>query len=188
MGGRSGPGSSAGSVRSERRSALGGAVTVHMAATPEAVWDCVTDVTRIGEFSPETFEAEWLPGSPGPAVGARFRGHVKRNGRGPTYWAPCVVTACERPRVFAFAVGTRTTVLNTWRYDIEPDTDGVLVTESFALPPSPLTRLYWALLGRARGRTNLDGMRATLERVKAAVERPAAQGRHEGREDGRPVP
>ena len=30
----------------------------------------VSDVTRIGEFSPETFEAEWLDGATGPAVGA----------------------------------------------------------------------------------------------------------------------
>ena len=58
-------------------------VTVHMAAPPEQVWDLVSDVTRIGSYSPETFEAEWIDGATGPAVGARFRGHVKRNGIGP---------------------------------------------------------------------------------------------------------
>ena len=57
-------------------------VTVHMAAPPERVWELVSDVTRIGSYSPETFEAEWLDGATGPAVGAKFRGHVKRNGRG----------------------------------------------------------------------------------------------------------
>src|SRR3954466_15495223 len=57
-----------------------GSVTVHMAAPPEKVWDLVSDVTRIGEFSPETFDAEWLDGATGPAVGTRFRGHVLRNG------------------------------------------------------------------------------------------------------------
>mgnify|MGYP003446330504 CR=1 FL=1 len=35
-------------------------VTVHMEASPEKVWALVSDVTRIGEFSPETLEAEWL--------------------------------------------------------------------------------------------------------------------------------
>ena len=44
----------------------------------------MSDVTRIGEFSPETFEAEWTRGSTGPEVGAYFKGHVKRNGVGPT--------------------------------------------------------------------------------------------------------
>ena len=33
-------------------------VTVHMDASPADVWALVADVTRIGEFSPETFEAE----------------------------------------------------------------------------------------------------------------------------------
>jgi hypothetical protein len=56
-----------------------------MAASTERVWDLVSDVTRVGEFSPETFEAEWLGGASGPEVGARFRGHVRRNGRGPVY-------------------------------------------------------------------------------------------------------
>ena len=59
-------------------------VTVHMSApAEEVVWELVSDVTSIGKFSPETFEAEWLDGATGPAVGARFRGHVKRNGKGP---------------------------------------------------------------------------------------------------------
>ena len=36
------------------------------------------------------------------------------------------------------------------------------------------TRIYWALLGRLRGRTNENNMRATLEGMKAVVERRAA--------------
>ena len=44
-------------------------VTVHMQAPPDQVWDLVSDVTRIGSYSPETFEAEWLDGATGPAVG-----------------------------------------------------------------------------------------------------------------------
>ena len=66
-----------------------------MSAPPEEVWDLVSDVTRIGSYSPETFEAEWIEGATGPAVGARFRGHVKRNGIGPIYWTTCTVSACE---------------------------------------------------------------------------------------------
>ena len=79
-------------------------VTIHMNATPEQVWALVSDVTRIGEFSPETFEAEWLDGATGPAVGARFRGHVKRNEKGPIYWSTCEVTVCEPLEEFMFAV------------------------------------------------------------------------------------
>ena len=52
-------------------------VTVHMVAPPNAIWELVSDVTRIGEFSPETFEAEWLDGATGPEVGARSRTSMK---------------------------------------------------------------------------------------------------------------
>jgi uncharacterized protein YndB with AHSA1/START domain len=146
------------------------AVTVHMEASPQAVWELVSDVTRIGRYSPETFEAEWLEGATGPAVGAKFRGHVKRNGRGPVYWTTCTVMDSEPGRVFAFGVGSSEKPLNVWRYEIEPSGDGADVTESFALASNTPLRLYWLLLGWSRGRTNREGMRTTLERVKAEVE------------------
>jgi uncharacterized protein YndB with AHSA1/START domain len=146
------------------------AVTVHMAAPPERVWELVSDVTRIGRYSPETFEAEWLDGATGPAVGARFRGHVKRNGKGPTYWAACTVTVCEPNREFAFGVGKPGQALNAWSYRLEPSGAGTDVTESFRLADNPGLRIYWKLLGRWRGETNRRGMRTTLERMKAEVE------------------
>jgi uncharacterized protein YndB with AHSA1/START domain len=145
-------------------------VTVHMDAPPDRVWDLVSDVTRIGSYSPETFEAEWLDGATGPEVGARFRGHVKRNGKGPVYWTSCTVLASEPGQEFAFGVGARDKPLNTWRYRLEPAGDGTDVTESFELADTAALRLYWALLGWARGPTNRNGMRTTLERIKAEVE------------------
>ena len=145
-------------------------VTVHMAAPPDRIWALVSDVTKIGRYSPETFEAEWLDGATGPAVGARFRGHVKRNGWGPTYWTTCSVTQCEPGRVFAFGVGSPDKPLNVWSYRLEPAGGGTDVTESFELSPILPLRIYWAVLGWARGRTNREGMQATLERIKAEVE------------------
>jgi len=150
---------------------LSGEVSLHMAAPPEKVWALVSDVTRIGEFSPETFEAVWTHGATGPAVGARFKGHVKRNGVGPVYWTPCTVTVCEENRVFEFAVGSEKQKLNNWGYRLEPQNDGTRVTEYFRLEPKLPLRVYWAVLGRLRGRTNERGMRITLERMKEVVER-----------------
>ena len=145
---------------------------MHMAAPPDRVWDLVSDVSRIGEFSPETFEAKWVGGATGPQLGAQFRGHVKRNRKGPIYWTTCTVVASEPGREFAFGVGAPGKALNTWRYVLEPTADGTDVTESFELTPRPLLRLYWAALGWARGPTNINGMRTTLERIKTAVETP----------------
>ena len=148
-------------------------VTVHMAASPERVWELVSDVTRIGRYSPETFEAEWIDGATGPAVGAKFRGHVKRNGKGPTYWTTCTVLASDPGKEFTFGVGAGDKPLNVWSYTMEPSGDGsngTDVTESFTLANTWWLRLYWILLGWARGKTNRNGMRTTLERVKAEVE------------------
>jgi ligand-binding SRPBCC domain-containing protein len=151
-------------------------VTVHMAAPPERVWNLVSDVTNTGKFSPETFECVWNDGSSGPAVGARFRGHVKRNSIGPVYWTNCTVTACEPGREFAFGVVTpKGAVINTWTYRFEPAGDGTDVTESFELTPTRGLRLYWALLGWARGPHNVKDMRTTLERIKAVVESSEAE-------------
>jgi len=153
-------------------------VTVHMAAPAERIWELVSDIRNTGRFSPETVDAEWLGGATGPAVGVRFRGKVVRNGRGPTYWSECRITACEPGSEFGFVVLVAGRPINHWHYRFTPaaapdGTDGTDVTESFRLEPSAGTRLYWALLGWARGRTNREGMRTTLERIRAVVEDPA---------------
>ena len=147
-----------------------GEVSIHVAAAPEEVWDLVTDVTRIGEFSPETFEARWTRGSTGPEVGATFKGHVKRNGIGPTYWSLCRVTKCVPLEEFEFYVGTAEIPVNNWGYVLEPEAGGTRVTEYFRLETALPFRLYWALLGHLRGRTNQRGMRTTLQRMKEVLE------------------
>lgn len=146
-------------------------VTLHINAPIERVWDLVSDVTRIGEFSPETFEAKWTHGSTGPAVGARFAGHVKRNGVGPTYWTPCQVTVCDPRRAFEFSVGTDSLHLNNWGYLLAPaEGGGTDVTEYFRIEQTLPMRLYWLVLGPLRRRRNERGMRTTLERMRAVLE------------------
>ena len=65
------------------RRATSGQVSIHIDAPPEHVYDLVTDVTRMGEWSPETHRCRWVEGD-GPAVGARFKGD---NRRGRARWA-----------------------------------------------------------------------------------------------------
>lgn len=149
-----------------------GSVTVFMAASAERVWSLVSDVRNTGRFSPETFEAEWLDGATGPAIGARFRGHVRRNGKAwMVYWTTCTITECEAGRVFGFEVqGFRGSPSVIWTYRFEPVSGGVNVTESFQIGPSLALRIYALFAGRFRTRTNIDNMRATLERVKSVAE------------------
>ncbi|MEM9039025.1 MAG: SRPBCC family protein [Actinomycetota bacterium] len=145
-------------------------VTVAIDAAVEDVWALVSDVTRIGEFSPETFEAEWLDGATGPAEGVRFRGHVNRNDSGLKYWSECVITECVESEVFAFAVVAAGRKLNNWKYELRPVDGGTEVTESFRLEPTLPNKLYWRAMGRWRGETNRRGMRATLDAMRAVLE------------------
>jgi hypothetical protein len=80
------------------------------------------------------------------------------------------VSASEPGREFAFGVGSPDKPLNVWRYVIEPADDGADVTESFDLAPTLPLKVYWTLFGWSRGRTNRNGMRTTLERIKSEVE------------------
>ena len=146
-------------------------VTVHMNATPEQVWSLVSDVTRIGEFSPETFEAKWVEPATGPEVGAEFKGHVKRNEKGPVYWTTCRVKVAEPNQEFTFDVVQSGNTVNTWGYKLAPaDGGGTDVTEFFHLAEALPLKIYWTLFGWTRGKTNRNGMRRTLEAMKAVVE------------------
>jgi uncharacterized protein YndB with AHSA1/START domain len=157
-----------------------GSATIHINAPVGRVWPLISDVTQIGRFSPETFEAEWLDGVSCASEGARFRGHVKRNEKGPVYWTECTVVSCVPEREFAFAVrsrpfglpiGPRNVVELTWSYTLQAATDGgTEVTETFEFARTIPMRLYWTLLGWARGDRNQKDMRRTLEAIKLAAE------------------
>ncbi len=66
--------------------------------------------------------------------------------------------------------GPRGLTVNTWRYQMENSAAGTDITESFELADTPLVRRYWRIAGSARGGTNLNGMRATLEKLEAVSE------------------
>lgn len=148
-----------------------GSATVRMNAPAQRIWELIADIRNTGRFSPETFEAEWLDGATGPGLGARFRGHVRRNGIGPVYWTTCRVTACEPGREFGFVVLAGNRPVNHWHYRLIPTADGTEVTESFRLADSPLTTVYyWLFGGFLRQRNNIRDMRQTLQRIKEVAE------------------
>ena len=143
-----------------------GSASMHVDAPPATVWALISDVTRMGEWSPETYRAEWIRGSTGPAVGARFRGWNRR----PFFqrWSTRPrVRACEPEREFTFALGLPRRDFVVWRYVLDADGSGTTVTES-------VTVRGWALYGLLRPRRReqqlIDGMRVTLARIKQAAE------------------
>ena len=151
-----------------------GQASVHISASPDEVYALVSDVTRMGEWSPETVRCQWLDGATGPAVGARFKGS---NRRGIMRWStkPRVVAA-EPGREFAFVAGLMVVDrdMTKWRYQFEPAADGGTdLTESFEM----VNDLPWyvsigeRLMGIQDRKADLEaGMQQTLERIKGAAE------------------
>ena len=153
-----------------------GEARLQINTSPEQLYALVSDVTRMGEWSPETVRCQWLDGATGPIVGARFKG---TNRRGFVRWStkPRVVGA-DAGREFAFVVNLvglgREMVL--WRYRFEPAADsGTEVTESFEM----LNDLPWYiayseryLMGIKDRKADLESsMQCTLERIKVVAER-----------------
>jgi len=149
-----------------------GQASVHVDAAPAKVYDTVTDVTRMGEWSPETVKCEWLDGATGPTVGARFKGSNKS---GIVRWStkPRVVAADGKE--FAFVTDFRGEDSTKWTYRFEPDGDGTKVTESFEIMndvPGMIVFFEKHLMRIKDRKANLEqAMQSTLERIKAAVEK-----------------
>ncbi|HVF73473.1 MAG TPA: SRPBCC family protein [Acidimicrobiales bacterium] len=137
-----------------------GEARTRIAAPPEAVYDLVADVPRMGEWSPETTACQWLDGATGPAVGVRFKG---TNRVGPVKWSTKPrITAADRGKEFAFDTGS-----TRWRYRFEAVEGGTEVTESYE-SHKPVTSLLSTLTLRAP--VLQRGLEHTLERLKAAAE------------------
>jgi hypothetical protein len=149
-------------------------VSEHVAADPATVWGLVSDVTRMGQWSPETTSCRWLRGATGPAVGARF---VGTNRHGVRRWSTrCTVTAAEPGRRFAFDVDFAGVAISKWAYELCEDPDGCVVTESWTdLRPLWMRVSSVPVMGVAdRAAHNRRGMRATLAALREAAESGAA--------------
>src|SRR5438034_3841222 len=73
--------------------------SIEITASPEAVYDLVSNLPRMGEWSPENIGGEWQGGGSGK-VGDRFIGHNRTSER--AWSVPVLVTVAERGRCFTF--------------------------------------------------------------------------------------
>lgn len=147
-------------------------VQERMEASPEFVYDRVTDATRMGEWSPECVGCDRIDGASGAVPGARFRGW---NRHGLARWStkPRVVTA-HRTAEFAFVAGGAIgRDLTVWTYRIVAPDSGSEVTESFELLRDiPWYIRFWcrSFMGVTDRKADLDAnMRRTLVNLKAAA-------------------
>ena len=145
-------------------------VSTEIAAPPDRVWSLVSDLPRMGEWSPENTGGRWLGGASGPAVGAKFRGS---NAKGFRRWSTtCTVTDATAGKRFAFDVHYAGIPISTWEYSIDATGGGSTVTESWSD-----RRPFWMKIGSGpvmgvldRAAHNRRNMEATLAALKAAAE------------------
>ncbi|HEU4514816.1 MAG TPA: SRPBCC family protein [Nocardioidaceae bacterium] len=148
----------------------------YIGASPEVLYDIVSDVTRTPELSPEVVACEWLDGATGPAVGVRFRA-TNHAGRGRDWHNTPVITVAERGREFAFSRTEKGAGTIVWRYVFAPDGSGTRVAESYEVT-RPVTLFGWFIIGVVYGNKDRRGdlrrgMTETLQRLAALTEKSA---------------
>src|SRR5271167_502590 len=144
-------------------------------ADPLTVYDHLSDITTIGERSPETHAAKWI------THGKKFKGY---NHIGPLYrWSTvCKVTADVPGRAFAFDVAWPSKT--GWRYDLEAVEDGTEVTLTMTKmqPQAAPVLAIQSMVGVHDRASHLRaGMERTLkglaDQVQPRSRRPSARAR-----------
>ena len=147
--------------------------SIHVDAPPERVYELLSDITRMGDWSPETISATWVDGATGATAGAWFEG-TNKAGR-ITWTTRCHVDVAEPGRELTFTVHSGGGPSSRWSYRFTPAPDGgTEVVESMeGLRDRPLVaRVLQRLATGVRDRSshNESGIRQTLARLKAAAE------------------
>lgn len=141
------------------------AASVAMQAPAERVWEVLSDLRRMPEFSPELAKA-FVLGRPG--LGARI---VGINRRGLAVWpTTSTVVRWEPRRAVAWKVRQSGA---TWVYELQEGPSGTTVTGRRILSRfTAATALAAPLIGGAVHHDHelAEGIRATLERIKETVE------------------
>jgi hypothetical protein len=139
-----------------------------IAAPADKVWSLVSDLPRMGEWSPQNEGGAWRNGAAGPAVGATFAG---KNRNGFRKWTTtATVVACEPGKVFEIAVTTGRLPVSRWRYEFEATPEGCLVTESWVDERNAFIRVTGRVLGAHDAAHTHKEMATTLANLAVAAE------------------
>jgi hypothetical protein len=144
--------------------------SILVAGSAESLYDMVSDVTRIGEWSPVCKACWWDEGSSARA-GDWFTGSNSTADR--TWETRSEVVVAERGREFAFVVGGSYV---RWGYTFAAVGEGTRVTESWEFLPGGIA-MFKAKFGAdaqtqisSRTKAAHDGIPVTLAALKRTAE------------------
>ena len=144
--------------------------SIVVARSPEVLYNMVSDVTRMGEWSP-VCQACWWDDGDGPRAGAWFTGRNELPER--TWETRSQVVAADRGREFAFEVNSGWV---RWGYTFTAVDSGTQVTESWEFLPAGIAGFHDRYGNGAEAqianRTEAahQGIPATLAAIKKAAE------------------
>jgi len=142
--------------------------TIEIAASPAEVYAAVSQLERMGDWSPENQGGAWIKGD-GSTVGDQFDG---KNVVGQMSWnAVAEVVQCDPNESFCFTVGGLEEPVAEWGYHLKPTETGTEVTETWKMTRLP-DFLAEGTEEQLQGRINMisSGMATTLANLKAALE------------------
>jgi hypothetical protein len=132
--------------------------SILVACSPEELYDLVSDVTRMGEWSPICAACWWdddRDAAGGPRPGAWFTGRNQTPER--TWETRSQVVAADRGREFAFEVNNGWV---RWSYTFAPAAGGTELTESWNFLPKGIAGFH--------GRYGSEAETQIAERTSAA--------------------
>ena len=148
---------------------------VVVSADPDAAWDVVIDITRVGEWSHECTECAFLGNAERAEPGARFRG---RNRQGIFRWGRvCEVVSTDDHTLVWRTVPTKLYPDSTvWRIRVTPSDGGTRIEQSFDVVRAPklLDAIYATAIPAHRDRAAAltDDLRRLGELAASTTEEP----------------
>ncbi|MGA7417821.1 MAG: SRPBCC family protein [Acidimicrobiales bacterium] len=144
--------------------------SVIVSRSADDLYDMVSDVTRMGEWSPVCRACWWDDGET-PRVGAWFTGRNELPDR--TWETRSEVAVAEPGREFTWVVGG---TFARWGYTFEPVAGGTKVTESWEFLPDGIAMFEERFGADAQAQIQLrveaahNGIPATLAALKSTAE------------------
>jgi uncharacterized protein YndB with AHSA1/START domain len=144
--------------------------TINIAVPPTTAYRAVSDVRRMGRWSPECFATlVWSRREGAPASFVGF------NRRGPMVWfTTCQVVTARPGEEFSFDVTAFGGPVSRWTYRFAAAAGGTEVTEGWRDQRTRgaylLGRIFTGNAANNRAEENREGIRTTLARLKQELE------------------
>jgi len=109
-------------------------VSIDIPASPQRVWELVTDITLMPRFSTELQSTAWADGFGTAELGAQFLGTNRHPAIG-EWTTTSHIVDFEPLRLFGWAVGNPEKPAAVWRFELSPTTGGTRLSYTARIGP-----------------------------------------------------